>query len=187
RWLRTLEGVDSARVVAAGYSAGGHLAACAGLLPPVEPGSPSPRPDAMVLLNPVTQVVRPGDYEVIEELSPIAHVTPGAPPTLISYGTRDYLRPLITKFADALQAAGNRCDVVAMDGAHTVVHAPLRKREAYIAAIQPIDDFLVALGILRGGVDIADHVDAMDAFEILGGRSEMSDPRKTRPRRTRLS
>jgi acetyl esterase len=185
RWLRELEGVDTARIVAAGYSAGGHLAATAGLLPPVERHSTSSKPNAMVLLNPVTQVVRPGDHEVIEELSPVAHVAPGAPPTLIMYGTRDFLKPLIAKFGEAMQAAGNRCDMVAMDGAHTVVHAPIRKRDAYIAAVRPIDDFLVSLGMLKSGVDVGEYVEAMDPFEILGGRSEMSDPRKTRPRRTR--
>jgi hypothetical protein len=138
-----------------------------------------------VLLNPVTQVVRPGDFALIEELSPIAHVASGAPPTLIVYGKRDRLSPLITRFGDAMQAAGNRCDMVTLDGAHTVVHAPIRKRDAYITAIRPLDDFFVSLGLLRGGIEIGAFVDAMDAFEVLGGRSEMSDPRKTRPRRTR--
>ena len=182
RWLRALDGVDASKVAAAGYSAGGHLAACAGLLPAVEPGDVSSRPDAMVLLNPVTQVVRPDDHAVIDAVSPIAHVAPGAPPALIAYGARDFLRPLIVRFGEAMRAAGNPCEMVALDGAHTVVHPPVRRRDDYVAAVRIIDDFMVSLSFLDGPVDVGRAVDAMDVFSILGGRSEMSDPRKTRPR-----
>ncbi len=133
----------------------------------------------------MTQAVRPGDFAVVEKVSPIAHVAAGAPPTLIAYGTRDYLRPLTVRFGEKLRAAGNRCEMVALDGAHGVVHPPVRKREEFVTAIRPIDDFLVSLGFIDGPVDVGNYVDAMDAFAILGGRSEMSDPRKTRPRRRR--
>lgn len=187
RWLRGLDGVDPSKVVAGGFSSGGHLAACAGLLPPQEVSPVSSRPDAMVLLNPVTQVVRPRDFAMIEEVSPIARVAPGAPPTLIVYGSRDFLRPTILWFGEALRAVGNRCDVVALDGAHTVVHPPSRKRDAYVDAVRPIDDFLVSLGLIEGGVDVGASVDALDFLEILGGRSESVDPAKTRPRRSRPS
>jgi acetyl esterase len=182
-WLRRLDGVEKPTIVAAGHSAGGHLAACTALLPSRERLDDS-RPDALVLLNPVTQVVDPTDNTVIDELSPVSHIAPDAAPTLIVYGTRDFLKPLVVPFGAALQAVGNRCDMAALDGAHNVVHPPARNRDAFIAALRPVDEFLVSLGCLRPA-EVAVVVDEMDLFEILAGRSESVDPRKTRPKHTR--
>ena len=185
RWLRDLHGGEPSTVVAGGHSAGGHLAACAGLISSREQMDGS-RPDALVLLNPVTQVVGPANSSVIGDVSPVSHIGPDAPPTLIVYGTRDFLKPLIVPFGTALEAAGNRCDLVALDGAHNVVHPAARNRDAFIAALRPVDEFLVSLGYVAPA-KLEDVVDEMNIFEILGGRSESVDPRKTPPKRARAT
>jgi Esterase/lipase len=130
RWVRAHAaefGVDPARIAAGGGSAGGHLAAATALLDgfdePDEDLSVSPRPQVLVLLNPVIDN-GPGGYghrrvrERYREFSPAHNVRGDAPPTLILSGTADTTaRPLLLeKFSEAMRAAGARCDLHLYDG-----------------------------------------------------------------------
>jgi len=165
RWVRTNAsrlGVDPARVVAAGFSSGGHLAASAGILDGLdEPGedvSVSARPDAMVLFGAcVNPTLDPWYVQVVrarvnpEDGSPAHHVRPGLPPTMIIHGTGDRMCafPSVLGFADAMKKEGNTCQVEAFEGRpHFFLW---QSREDRAEALQRAVDFLVSLGFLGEG------------------------------------
>ena len=124
RWVRAHArqlGVDPKRIAAGGGSAGGHVAACTGTIDgldePGEDAAVSSRPDAMALFNPVIDT-GPGGYgysrlkEKYKTISPVEHVEPGVPPTIIFHGTRDTTVPLANcqDFQARMKKAGNRCE-----------------------------------------------------------------------------
>ncbi|WP_225635566.1 alpha/beta hydrolase [Streptomyces solaniscabiei] len=118
-WLRTRAadlGVDAERVVAWGESAGGHLAALLALTAdPALRGcvvwygatdltaAPPGTPEAALLGAPAADA--PGRAR---EASPVARVTPDAPPFLILHGDGDTVIPVTQgqALASALEAAG---------------------------------------------------------------------------------
>lgn len=121
-------GLDPDRIVAAGGSAGGHVAACTAVIEgheePGEETAVSSRPNAMLLFNPVLDTTERGYgiEKVTEarktEISPCHHVQPGLPPTLILQGTADTTTPPenADRFTRLMCAAGNRCRVVSFQG-----------------------------------------------------------------------
>ncbi len=124
RWIRQHAdqlGVDPHRIVALGWSAGGHLAACTAVLadPSAETGISS-SPDALVLWFPAL-ALEYDDWMVRllhgradrSAISPDKHVLPGLPPTLILIGRQDKVTPLAgaEKFCRLMRAAGNRCEL----------------------------------------------------------------------------
>ena len=128
-------GIDPSRIAAGGGSAGGHIAAAAGVIigldNPSEKLSVSSRPNALVLFNPVV-IMAPavGDAELTAQsgaitargaqeasavaISPWHYVTASAPPTIIFHGTADTTVPFVTveAFTRKMQAAGVRCDLI---------------------------------------------------------------------------
>lgn len=106
RWLRqnaSMLGIDPNRIIAAGGSAGGHIAACTALTDGLEaPGEDlriSSRPNAMILFNPVLRldhlsalVARVGHNEKLaKQISPNLHISKETPPTLLFFGDQDPL------------------------------------------------------------------------------------------------
>jgi acetyl esterase/lipase len=150
-------GIDPARIVAAGSSAGGHVAAATAFLDaindPADDPCIDPHPAALVLLNPVVDtteggfgVDRVGRPGVV--LSPAHHVRAGAPPTAIFHGTADETVPFenVARFARLLAAVGSPCRLVRFEGAGHAFH---RQPPAYDEVIAGIDRFLVAQGIME--------------------------------------
>ena len=103
RWLRANAsrlGIDPDRIVAAGGSAGGHIAACTALTDGLdaegEDRSVSSKPNALVLFNPVLRFHGlpammkriDNDEAVGKAISPTLHVSKATPPTLLFFGTR---------------------------------------------------------------------------------------------------
>ncbi len=119
RWLRGHAaelGIDPGRIVAAGGSAGGHLAACT-YLAADEGGPVSPKPAALLLYNPVVDLVALRstrdktlveglDEEVAARISPSLLIGNRMPPTLVMAGTRDRFFQQIRGFAEKAKATG---------------------------------------------------------------------------------
>lgn len=174
RWMRQNAGrlgINPDRIVAGGGSAGGHLAACTGTLrefdEPNEDLTLSSVPNAMALFNPALMLAphngrNPFDHERMYGMpervgadpmraSPVHHVRRGVPPTIIFHGKADNTVAFFTAemFTDAMQKAGNRCELSGFDGEnHGFFNFGRGDGTAYTQTIQQLDQFLVSLGYL---------------------------------------
>jgi acetyl esterase len=94
-----------------------------------------------------------------EEISPYRFVRSGLPPSIIFQGKSDEAVPFPTVklFADAMTAAGNRCELKAYEGQPHGFFNPGRgkgepRAEAtryYFKTLTELDKFLVSLGYLN--------------------------------------
>jgi acetyl esterase/lipase len=181
RWARANAarlGIDPARIVVAGESAGGHLAAATALVPGFEEGAhpeTSSMPNALVLFNPAV-LLSPADGHPgllseaslasisartqgrPQEISPYHFIRAGLPPSILFHGTKDEAVPFPTVelFAKAMTAAGNRCELKAYEGQPHGFFNPGRgqgepRAEAnrcFHRTIRELDAFFVSLGYL---------------------------------------
>lgn len=154
-WVRSHAaelGVDPKKVVAGGGSAGGHVAASTALINV----SPAQAPVALMLFNPVIDTTEKGygaeklgDRQL--EASPVHHVRPGAPPTIIFHGTADTTVPFenVQRFQRLMQAAGARTELVPYDARAHGFFNRSRSVDDYVDTLQHADRFLVDLGLLH--------------------------------------
>ncbi len=169
RWVRQHAaefGVDPDRIVASGGSAGGHVAACTGMVMglenPDEDSTVSSIPNAMVLFNPVLDTTVKGygnrhfnkDNET--RISPCHLVRKGIVPTLLFHGTADRTVPFenAQRFTRLMNDSGNRCDLVSFEGAgHGFFNGPFfrpkSKSDRYFrATMSSLVQFLRSLDYL---------------------------------------
>ena len=166
RWLRSNAaelGVDAARIAAYGWSAGAHLAASAAIFGD-EDGAGS-APDALVLVSPAVALEGSGWVERLllgrarpEEISPLQHLGPGLPPTIVLQGRTDTVTPTAgaTSFCERMQQAGNRCELRVYEGVgHLFTPSsepddgwPNPDPRAQAAAFDEADAFLRSLGFI---------------------------------------
>ena len=151
-------GIDPAKIVVSGGSAGGHLAAATALFPKIneegEDLSISASANALVLLFPVIDTSAEGYGhakcgERWKELSPAHNVQPGLPPTLTFHSTGDTVTPFkgAQVFHDAMLKAGNRSELVVHEGgAHGYL---MRTKELYEDCLTKTDAFLRSLSMLK--------------------------------------
>jgi acetyl esterase len=165
RWIRShagLLGIDPNRLAAGGGSAGAQVAAACALTqgfdePDEDPGV-SPRPDALILFNPVIDNGPDGyGYDRVQsrwrEFSPLHNVRPGAPPTAFFLGSADTLIPVSTacRFQDLMREAGSRCDLHVYAGQpHGFFNFRDGMNPCYFATVRAMDEFLSSVGFLAG-------------------------------------
>ena len=161
RWIwRNAEsqGVDQKRIVSAGGSAGGHLAACCGLVAGHEElraGEPAFIPAAMVLFNPVIDTSRKGYgherlKERYREISPVEHVHDGAPPTLIMVGSADTTTPVAGHrlFATRMQKRKRPCQLIISEGQKHGFFNPRGDNKNYWKTLARMEEFLAGLELI---------------------------------------
>ena len=168
RWVRANAarlGVNPNKIVAGGGSAGGHVAACTGVIEGLdeehEDHNISSKPNALVLFNPVVDLVgllqkrRSGKRfgNRIEELSPLQHVKKGVPPCIIFHGTADRTVPFesVECFSAAMKESGNVCRLVPFEGkGHGFFNYGRDKdNNSFKQTLQAADKFLTSLGYLK--------------------------------------
>jgi acetyl esterase len=161
RWLRanaTKLGIDPNRIVASGGSAGGHIAACTALTEGLdaegEDRSVSSKPNALVLFNPVLRfhglpamMKRIDNDEAIgKAISPTLHVSKDTPPTLLFFGTDDWLIGQGKEFINRTKDVGSRAEMFTAEGeGHGFFHRP----PWFQKTTDRMDEFLTSLGYLK--------------------------------------
>lgn len=164
RWLRQKAGelgIDPSRIIAAGGSAGGHIAACTatveGLDAKDEDAAVASKPNALVLFNPVLDLVNlgnaagkaasPPNQEVAKQISPILYVKKDTPPMILFYGTSDRFAAQGRAMLARSKEVGNRAELYVAEG---LPHGFFNKPPWTEITARQADEFLASLGYLKG-------------------------------------
>ena len=159
-------GIDPAKIISQGGSAGGHVAAWTAI-PSPGPGKDDPAPKilpvALVLLNPVTDTKDGGyggtkrfggDPARARACSVPDQMPTRMPPTIVFHATADKTVPYANSvaFRDKLINAGNRCELVTFEGLGHSYNSD-KYGEAGKAADkkthEDVETFLTSLGLIE--------------------------------------
>jgi len=176
RYLRgnaALLHIDTAKIVASGGSAGGHLAAGTATIPGLNDANDNLKvsclPNALVLFNPVFDN-GPSGYgydrigERYPEISPFHNIRKGTPPTIVFLGTKDDLVPVETarRYKQKMEEAGCRCDLFLYEGqkhGFFNYHDATKEGSRYFSeTVNQTDLFLESLGYLKGKPTISEFI-----------------------------
>lgn len=151
--------IDTSKIVAAGGSAGGHLAAATALIDDYNDNSDnrsiSCKPNVLVLFNPVIDN-GPGGYgydrigDDYKSFSPLHNIRKGAPPTIIFLGTKDNLIPVETVkyYQIVMSKVESRCELRLYEGeGHGFFN--FNNFDYYKKTLSESDKFLQTLGYLK--------------------------------------
>ncbi len=157
RWVRENAekyNIDTNKIIAAGASAGGHIAAAAGTINKFdeisENKSISSKPNLLLLYYPVVDN-GPDGYgpEYIKqrytEISPLHNINSSTPPTLMIVGTKDPYLSLeqARQFKQKMEANGNSCELKLYENAgHPIFYYRKGPSEYYNRIIKDSDSFL---------------------------------------------
>jgi acetyl esterase/lipase len=165
RWIRQNAdrlGIDPGKVIAGGGSAGGHVAAAAGICEGFENETEdltiSSKPVALLLYNPVYDNSEKDGYgysrikEWFPAISPAHNITEDDPPTIVFLGSKDQHIPVAVAeaFRDKLDANGIQNELHIYDNQP---HGFFNKGDEFADTLQKTDEFLVKLGYLSGSAD----------------------------------
>ncbi|MEL7585317.1 MAG: alpha/beta hydrolase [Prolixibacteraceae bacterium] len=151
--------IDTAKIVASGGSAGGHLAAATALVKKfndnIDDLEVSCKPNALILFNPVLDNGPGGSgYDRIgdkyKDFSPLHNIKKGAPPTIVFLGTKDEYIPVVTTqyYKMVMEKVGSRCDLKLYDGeGHGFFNH--NRIENYKRTVFEAHEFLYSLGYLH--------------------------------------
>jgi acetyl esterase/lipase len=140
-------GIDPDRIIAAGGSAGGHIAACTAIEGGDAAGedlSISSVPNALVLHNPVLgEGFGKEFFSIHPEFSPLLQLKKGWPPTILSNGTIDKTTPIefAEKFTRLMKEAGNTCELIRVKDADHSCDWPVSNPN-FLPTIQRMHEFL---------------------------------------------
>lgn len=159
RWVRARAqqlGVDANRIVAAGGSAGGHIALSAAVFDTFdeagEDKTVSSKPNALVLFNPAVDVTAAQRFGARARAgSPLHHLSAGLPPTIILHGKADTTVPYadVERYCADARKHGNQCELVGYDGAtHGFFNPQNDARKWYRETLLDADRFLTKIGYL---------------------------------------
>jgi acetyl esterase/lipase len=167
RWVRANAarlGVNPNKIAAGGGSAGGHVAACTGVIEKLDEESEdrniSSRPNALVLFNPAVDLVelskkRRSDerFNRVKEISPLQHVKKDVPPCIIFHGTADRTVSFgsVERFSKAMKEAGNVCQLVPFEekGHGFFNYGRDKDNSSFKQTVRAADRFLTSLGYLK--------------------------------------
>ncbi len=151
--------VNPEQIVAAGGSAGGHLAAASALIDHYDDVSDSIsvscKPNALIFFNPVIDN-GPGGYgyerigDAYKDFSPLHNIIKDAPPTIMFLGTEDHLIPVETVkyYQTVMEKVGSRCDLYLYDGeGHGFFNRSNLK--FYQETLVKADSFLISINYLQ--------------------------------------
>lgn len=151
--------IDTSKIVAAGGSAGGHLAAATALIGNYNENtdniSLSCIPNALVLFNPVLDN-GPGGYgydrigDDYKNFSPLHNIKNGVPPTILFLGTNDNLIPQETAkyYQKIMEKVNSQCELYLYEGqGHGFFN--YKNFEYYKKTVMKADEFLQSLGYLN--------------------------------------
>ncbi|CDF78738.1 carbohydrate esterase (CE10) [Formosa agariphila KMM 3901] len=155
--------INKNKIIVAGGSAGGHLAAATSMLPGLDEAGEdlnvSAKAKALILFNPVIDN-GPGGYgyervgDRYTEISPMHNVYKDVPATIIFQGTNDKHIPQGTmeEFKAKIEAVGGRCDLHLYEGLpHGFFNKGKKDSEKYYKeTVYEADLFLESLGYLKG-------------------------------------
>lgn len=180
RWVRAHAaqlGVDPEKIVAAGGSAGGHLALCTALAEDCGSAegvvAPSSRPNALLLYNPVVDLValkgegRDADLvagldaEAAKRISPAYRISRALPPVLVMTGTADRFCPQIRDFVGKAREAGASVEAFYADGE---THGFFNRSPWLERTTEMAEAFLRKLGYLDPVAENGALVDYVDPF-----------------------
>ena len=167
RWVRSHAGelgIDPNGIGAGGGSAGGHLAAFAGMVEglddPQDDVKISPKANALVLFNPVFDNGPEQGWgygrvgERFKEFSPAHNISADDPPAIVLLGTKDKLIPVavVERFKSNMKKAGVRCEAVFYAGQGHGFFNPSKggQMKFYYETLLATDQFLASLGWLKG-------------------------------------
>ncbi|MCI0700730.1 MAG: alpha/beta hydrolase [Planctomycetia bacterium] len=158
RWVRVNAaklGIDPDKVIAAGGSAGGHLAASTALVEKFEDKNDpkaSCKPNALVLFNPFLngkgRTIEGSDGKnIAEAMSPTLYLKKDAPPCILFYGTSDAMLDMGKEYATKCKELGVKAELyTAADQPHGFFNREPWNVQTAIKA----DEFLTSLGYLKG-------------------------------------
>ncbi len=129
KWLRKeadFLGIDSDKIVAAGFSAGGHLAASTAILDHFETSDPSginAIPNAFIAHSATYNTMKSNCFKRQsngnpESISTFHNAKKGLPPSISFHGTRDHLARLneFTEYRDKMEKLGNDFEYKIFEG-----------------------------------------------------------------------
>lgn len=162
RWVRSHAGelgIDPKRIAAGGGSAGGHLAAFAGMVEglddPQDDSTISPKANALVLFNPVFDNGPDGGWgqqrvgDRYKEFSPAHNISTDDPPAIVFLGRNDTLNgvAVVERFKANMTAVNVRCETRYYEGQS---HGFFNKDPWKTITLAEADKFLASLGWLTG-------------------------------------